>query len=754
MTFYLLLSAVSIALGTYLPLPQLVFFYILTFLLLVVSYRIKHLAHRRWPMLLIMVVGTVYGSGWVHWQLAHRLPLEYDKTEVDLTLLVVENKEQGYVQKLQVEPLSSSKWLAEQGMPNLRNLRVSLYRANESLLPGAVIDAKVMLRSPRNIENGLAFDYEAWLLSKKVDATGYIKEYTLVSYGSPTLRSQFIQSQQQRLPTYAWHWISGLILGEQDSFSPQQWQLAKRTGTLHLLVVSGLHMGLILLLLVLLWRTFQRLLSFILKRNIPNLLIWQQGFLIAGGAGYLWLAGSGVALQRSWLMFTALILINGTRFKLNWMTTVASALLLVIILNPLAWVSAGFAYSFAAVLTLLVFYNGRKSTLLESSWLPQWVIFVALIPIFILWNQPVSVSHLLANIIAIPYVTLVLIPLSLLTLFVPADLLAELLSVAGSVYWEIISQIDFIPLSRLIVLPNISLILWPLLLWLLRRGVSYLLAAGVIISVMIILFTVPAKNFPVAMMVDVGQGQSVFFNSDMHTLLYDTGPFMGSFDTGESIITPVLNKHAVSDIDVLIVSHNDNDHAGGTESIINNFLTSEIYSGQSLAHTGQDYHLCSMEPARWQVLTPDILYRYLSLNDTAWSRLPDNNNNRSCVVQVEWFGNRFLLTGDISKAVEYDLIRQYGKELASDILVVSHHGSDTSSSKIFLQTVAPRQAWISAGFNNAFNHPTKQVIDRLEQLNIDWLNTADKGAIVLTQQGSVKTMRDGLQPAWRQSSGN
>ena len=121
---------------------------------------------------------------------------------------------------------------------------------------------------------------------------------------------------------------------------------------------------------------------------------------------------------------------------------------------------------------------------------------------------------------------------------------------------------------------------------------------------------------------------------------------------------------------------------------------------------------------------------------------------------MEWFGNRFLLTGDISKAVEYDLIRQYGKELASDILVVSHHGSDTSSSKIFLQTVAPRQAWISAGFNNAFNHPTKQVIDRLEQLNIDWLNTADKGAIVLTQQGSVKTMRDGLQPAWRQSSGN
>src|SRR5690554_7293266 len=99
-----------------------------------------------------------------------------------------------------------------------------------------------------------------------------------------------------------------------------------------------------------------------------------------------------------------------------------------------------------------------------------------------------------------------------------------------------------------------------------------------------------------------------------------------------------------------------------------------------------------MEPARWQVLNPDILYRYLNLNDTAWSRLPDNNNNRSCVVQVEWFGNRFLLTGDISKAVEYDLIRQYGKELASDILVVSHHGSDTSSSKIFLQTVAPRQA--------------------------------------------------------------
>lgn len=751
MSFYLFFIAALVVLGTLLsPTLFVLLLVAMAALALVTSTVCRSSNKLPWQKLLISALALSYGFGWLHWQLAHRLPIAQDKQEVTLKLSVIDSMPQQSLQRLLVKVVSAEQEPSSQSLPSLRKLNLSYYKSEPVIHPGAVINADIVLRSPRNIANGLAFDYEAWLISKGIDASGYIKKLEVSSQGASSLRNRFIAQQQEQHPNAAWPWIAGLVFGEQSSFTAEQWQLAKQTGTLHLLVVSGLHMGLVLLLLVFVWRTLLRFVSLALGRSLPSLMVWQLLFLLVGSAGYLWLAGSGVALQRAWLMFSAVLILQSSRLKLDWLTAITFALLLVVLINPLIWTGPGFAYSFSAVLSLLLFFSARKSNVLEAAWLPQWVIFLALMPVFIAWQQPVSLIQLIANMLAIPYVSLVLLPLSLLNLFITSAPLVTVLDQAGQLFWCLLEVLSVIPLYKVIYLPLLSLLLWPLWLWLIRRGVSYILALLLTVAMTAIVFVYPAVQKPVAMMIDVGQGQSLAFTTERHSLVYDSGPFMGQFDTGDAVITPVLHRLGVSKIDNLIISHNDNDHAGGTAALLSNFAVLEWWGGQPVKNTPDTINLCSHSSERWQVLSSKLLYRYLNVDDEAWLRLPDNNNNRSCVVQLDWYGKRFLLTGDIGKPVEYELVRKYGAELSADILVLAHHGSSTSTSEVFLRSVNPQQVWISSGFNNKFNHPAEDVKQRLHAQNIPWLNTAVVGAIVLHPNGKVIAARDNWQPPWRQ----
>lgn len=751
MSFYLLISAFSVALGTVLNPPAYFFVLIALIIIALVAARVslvKEYAH--WRVLLIIAVALTYGFVWLQNQLNHRLPIGLDKTSAEVKLLVVERKTQPLMQRLLVKVQSSPDALASQGLPPLRYLQLNLYKTEPVIQLRSLINAEVVLRSPRNIANGLAFDYEAWLMAKGIDATGYILNFEVLSKSPFTLRQQFIDQQKARHSEPVWAWLAGLVFGEQDSFTPEQWQLAKQTGTLHLLVVSGLHMGLVLLLLVALWRVLLSIASFTLDKSLPYLILWRLLFLLLGSAGYLWLAGTGVALQRAWLMFAVLLVLHSTRLKLSGAAAVSFALLLVVVINPLVWTGAGFSYSFTAVLALMLFFFTRKTSVLETLWLPQWVVFLALFPVFLWWQQPISLVQCLTNVLAIPYVSFVLLPLSLLSLIVPDSVFSLVLQQAGEWYWLLLKQASIIPLYSLAYLPLLSLLLWPLFLMLLRRGVSYRLAAmlgGIIITA---LFVCSPQQKPVAKMIDVGQGQSLVFTTQQHTLVYDAGPYLGQFDTGEAIITPVLYKLGVRGIDTLIISHNDNDHAGGASALLSHFDVSQWWGGQSIKGLPENISLCSQAAERWHVLSNNLLYRYLSLDENAWSRIQNNNNNRSCVLQLDWYGTRFLLTGDVSKEVEYDLIRKYEEKLVSDVLVLGHHGSNTSSSNAFLRAVSPKQAWISSGFHNRFGHPNVQVLRRLAQHHIPWRNTAEEGAITLYPSGQVITEREKWQPPWRQ----
>ena len=706
----------------------------------------------------LCMMAFIYGQLYLQQQRLSRLPLALDRVAVTLLLSIEQVEPQTGLDRLYVRVLSSAEELKARKLPALRYLRINHYHnaiTTSSFMQGQVIQAEVVLRSPRNLSNGLTFDYEAWLLGQNIDATGYIRQWSLVQESTlenREVRSRFLTWAKNYYSEAVWPWLAGLVFGEQQAFSQDQWALAQTTGTLHLLVVSGLHMGMVVLLSALLWGVMQRIYVMIVNKNSVRMLWWRGAFLLFMSALYLWLAGSGIALQRAWLMLAVLLMLHSIRWNFSPYLALSSAFLGVLLVNPLAWVSAGFAYSFAAVTALILFFTGRKTHWFEALWLPQVVVFVALFPLFLWWQQPVGLQQILANLVAIPYLNFVLLPLALLNLSA-LSIFEFLLDRAGEFFWVGLTYFSNIPLPFIESLPKKTIFLWLLWLIMLQLGLPRYWILPMIILVLWSVFNIPTSMQPQARLLDVGQGQSLVFTTENSSLVYDTGPALGNFDSGESIVKPVLKKLGARQIDLLVVSHRDNDHSGGTSALLNAFPVHYFHAGQVLSSVARIPRLCAELSHHWQVLDSSLLYRYLFIPEAAWNYLPDNSNNRSCLLQVRWYNQTFLLVGDIAKPIEYELIRQYGTTLKSDVLVLGHHGSDSSSSHLFLTYVNPKQVWISSGFNNRYQHPHQAVLERLSALHIPWYNTAELGALWLLPNSSAElkpnTERGQWQPPWR-----
>ena len=699
---------------------------------------------------MLPLAALLYSSLWLHWQLIHRLPAEADRSAVVMRAVVAEAGQREQSWRLILLP---QQWLsAPAALPDLRRIQLNWYQGPEELAPGSLLEVHAILRSPRSFINDLPFDYEAWLLSSGIDAGGYVRSGKVLQAGDPGLRQTLLKRVQQRTPATAWPWIAGLVFGEQDAFSAEQWRLAQQTGTLHLLVVSGLHIGLIAWAGWLLSGVLWRLLAVTAGRSVAPQQLRLLLILLLSGV-YLWLAGAGIALQRAWLMILLFSLLNMSRYRPAWADILLLALVLILTVNPLLWTRPGLGFSFVAVLALISFFGGRQNSRWQALLVPQWVVFMAMLPLLMLWGQSVSLSHVVANLLAIPFVTLLLLPLAFIAALTAWAPLFSLLAGAGDVFWRWLDYINDLPWPVLYSMSPLAVLLWYgllLLLWLgVARPVLWLTIPLMLLSVF------AGKNVPrdEVRMLDVGQGLAVIFAADGHALIYDTGArFSARFSIGSAVVLPRLQKSAVRTVDELIISHSDQDHAGGAEALLAGaagagVTVDHIRGGQPVA--GIELTLCPQHSG-WATLSPNLRWRVLPLPAGHQASLRTLDNNRSCAVQLDWFGVRFLLPGDLEQDAERALVEQYGKALQSDILVVGHHGSRSSSSRAFLQAVAPQQAWISAGFNNRFGHPHADVIRRLEQDGIRWLNTADSGALLLQPGQDTLALRHGWQPPWRQ----
>jgi competence protein ComEC len=608
-------------------------------------------------------------------------------------------------------------------------LRLAWYGGPE-LRAGETWRLAVRLKRPHGLVNPHAFDYEAWLLAQRIGATGTVKTAERVSVASGV--GAWRDVLRQRLLGVQAHGREGalaaLVLGDGSGLSVADWRVLQDTGTVHLMVISGQHIALMAGLLYGLIAGLARLGWW------PRAWPWLPcacALAFAGALGYGLLAGFEVPVRRACVM-VGLALLWRWRFRhLGVGLPLLMALLAVLLLEPLAGLQPGFWLSFGAVMLLILIFNGRLGawTWWQTLGRAQWAMAVGLLPLLMALGLPVSASGPLANLLAVPWVGLAVVPLALLgTLLLPLFGVGEaLLWVAGGLLdllFMLLSQIaDWLPAWQPSALP-----LWAWLLCALGT-VLLLLPAGVPLRslgwlLLLALFYTPqprpALGQAEVWVLDVGQGLSVLLRTHGHTLLYDAGPRFGDFDLGERVVLPSLRGLDERRLDLLLISHADNDHAGGARAIQRGVAIERVVSGEPEALPAVLQAQACEAGRSWQ-------WDGVRFSTWRWADAR-NANQASCVLLVEAAGERMLLTGDIDSRAERALLDS-GLDVRADWLLAPHHGSRSSSSPAFVQAVAPRAVLISRGQHNSFGHPHPTVLARYHAVFARIYDTVEQGAL-------------------------
>lgn len=710
---------------------------------------------------LAFFIGLSWATGYGCLGLASRLPAEFEGVDLRVEGVVgsLPQWRTGAAQRPEALFLFDvERWLPSEpdgevpaALERVGRLRLS-WRDAPPVAPGEKWQLRLRLKRPHGSVNPGGFDYEAWLFRQGIDATGYVRS------GDDNLRSA----------PAGWHawdsqlraWVDGLlmpqlherrhaglmralIIGESSQLTPQEWRLFGATGTIHLMVISGLHIALVA------WCCHQ-LGGWVGRHLLAPGLLWSAGSVAAWSAllgAFLYTALSGFALAatRALIMTAIWAAAKLLRRQIDPWFGLVLALSLVLLSDPLAPSSSGFWLSFGAVMTLMLLFQGtqqqewsRLRRFGREWWLAQWGLFFAMLPILLWWNYSASLASPIANLLVVPLFDLLLVPLLLLaTLLTPlSSTLADLLFAGGDwlldltdrfLHWMAAS-----PLAAARVIQPPAWLLWlllpALLLWLLPRTLP---GRPWALLLLLPLWLMPVRHTdsePLRLTVlDVGQGLAVVVEVGERLLIYDTGPHASErFDAGSQIIAPYLRWRGRTVIDALVVSHADRDHDGGAAGLLREVPVGRVYvSGDSLWGLQRDQidlHPCrSGDGWRWQ----EVEFRFLHPDLPRFG----SDNNNSCVLQIKSGDQSILLTGDIEAAAERQLLQRWGSALQATLLVAPHHGSNSSSMPDFIDAVAAKQVIFSAGYRNSYRHPHPQVVQRYAETGATLYNSAATGAV-------------------------
>lgn len=586
----------------------------------------------------------------------------------------------------------------------------------------------VTLKRPKGLLNPQGFDYQAWLLAQRVGATGSIKDGQLITSATYAWRDGLRQRLLSTDANGRAPWLAALVMGDGSGLSRDDWQLLQATGTVHLLVISGQHIGLFAGLLYGLVALLAR--YGLWPRRLPWL-PWACGLAFVGATGYGLLAGFEVPVQRACVML-GLVLLWRLRFRHLgvWMPYLL-ALNAVLLIDPLASLRPGLWLSFGAVAVLIFTFSSRLGAWgWRAAWLrPQGLIALGLFPLLWILGLPISLSGPLANLIAVPWISLLVLPTALLgTLLLPVPWLGEsLLWLSGGLLDVLIRGLSLLAGVFTPWLPEEV----PVYIWLLTvMGVLILLLpAGVVLRplgwplVLLAVFA-PREQIPhgqvEVLQLDVGQGLAMLLRTRHHTLLYDAGPKVRDLDQGERVVVPVLRSLGVKELDVMLISHADSDHAGGALAVQRSIKVGRVISGDVPGLPAQLQAQPCRTDERWE-------WDGVRFSLWQWPEAKDSNQ-KSCVLQVEASGERLLLTGDIDVNAERAMLKS-SLAVPTQWLQAPHHGSRTSSSMVFLKALAPTAVLISRGHGNTFGHPHPLVSARYQALGMQVLDSAEQGAI-------------------------
>ena len=713
-------------------------YWLLTTLLLPLAIRWRIL---RLPMMAL--AGFLWALLHATWILGHNLPANLEGEDVILEGTIASLvEEQPHRARFRFEVTK----LHHDDHPSTtpRSVLLSWYGGERpQLVVGDRWRLTVRLKRPHGFMNPGGFDYEKWLFQQGINATGYIRTKAPQTHLSSEWYSRPVDRLRQHLRRRIGEHlekhpqaplITALTIGDRDAIDDERWKVLTRTGTNHLMAISGLHVGLVAGLVFFLTRRLWSLLG-----RAPLWLAAPRAAALAAllaATGYAALAGFSVPTQRALIMVAVVM---GAIFLQRQSTpshSLALALGGVLLLDPLAVLSPGFWLSFGAVAVILYGASGRLEK--NRGWRQwgrvQWVVSLGLLPLLLFFFQQAPLSAPLANLVAIPWVSLTVVPLALL-----GTLLLLLHPPAGG--WLLLQAANLLdwlwPILEWLAEPEslqwrpaAAVEGWTLLaavvglLWLLApRGVpARWVGIGWLLPLVLNAPARPPAQEAWFTLLDVGQGLAAVVQTRNHTLVYDTGPkFSDRFDTGKAVLIPFLRQQGIRSLDLLMVGHGDNDHIGGVRSLLR-----EYPPGRLLTSVPERFG-AKAEPCRQGDSWSWDGIRFTLLHPPAGGT--GSGNNASCVLKVESPGASLLLTGDIERKAERHLLRATPVDLAANLLVAPHHGSKSSSSPRFIDAVDPDYVLFPVGYRNRFHHPHPKVVERYSRRGIHLLDTAHLGAI-------------------------
>ncbi len=685
-------------------------------------------------------IGFTWAAFLAQQRLADSLPSEWESKDIEIIGVVASMPtfgEQGVRFRFDVEEI-----LTPQAMVP-RHLSLSWYFRAAAMAESPVHAGErwrwsVRLKRPHGNANPHGFDFEAWLLEQNIRATGYVREksererlaatrYSLRDgierlRESIRLHMQSVLQHQRYGPV-----LIALAIGDQSAIRQSDWDLFWQTGIGHLISISGLHVtmiaGLVFAAAYFLWRRSTRLTLWWPARKAATI----AG--ISAALSYSVLAGLSIPTQRTLLML-AVFGIALLRNRIAGPSQVlCTALFMVLLVDPWAVNAPGFWLSFGAVAVIFFVTTGRSRMAtqglsqslgqrLVNAGRIQWAVTLGLMPLLLGLFQQVSIISPLANTLAIPLISFIVVPLTLIGMLPGCEALLQGAHHALALGMRGLEAARDVPFGQWVgaapqpwaIVAGIIGACWLLL----PKGFP---ARGLGMAGLLPLFALssPRPNnaeFWVTTL-DVGQGLAVVVQTAHRTLLYDAGPrFNSEADSGNRVVVPYLRAVGVQRLDGMIISHEDSDHSGGALSVMHalpiDWIAASLPPQHPISLGAKRFIPCIVGQSwQWDGV------RFEMLHPGPWIEVSTaNDNNRGCVLKVSSGAASMLLPADIEQASEWELTQTHATTLASSVMLAPHHGSKTSSSKEFLRAVQPQIIMVSAGYRNRFGHPKGEILDR------------------------------------------
>jgi len=647
-----------------------------------------------------------------------------------------------------------------------KNLRLSWKKAPKIEL-GEIWEFEIKAKPITSVLNQGGYNQQKAMLSRHIVGKGSVKDGRRLS-ASHSVRAKIITELMPHFKLLdSGDLILALLLGDKSLIDTERWHLLRVTGSGHLVAISGLHLSVVAAWVFM--GTFNLLSYGSPQPGRRNLLLSAMLAAIICSM-YAYLAGFALPTQRALVMLLLLLILSMIkRFSSPWERLLA-AMFLMLLIDPFSCLSPGFWLSFSALSIILFTISHTPAPIMNTSaeysrwqgfkkkltlfWSIQWRLSLGLGLLQALFFGGMSPYGLVFNFLFVPWFSILVIPLSILSLVVWSGALAigvELSAIFAIVDFSLTPMLyaftifkqlpaAWFPISDKIIL---VLALALMGLWLITHSMNIKWKLVSSMLLLPVLLTIWARLVPMTHdewqvhLLDVGQGLCVVVEKAGRAWVYDTGAAYGdNFSYAERVIIPFLYSRGISDLDYLVLSHGDNDHAGGASKLI------DAFPGVKVITDLVEFSDINCRPKKlsWYGLDIEILA----------PKLAKGGNDGSCVVSVSDRYHSLLLPGDIEMRGEWAMLNE-GLVLQSEVLIAPHHGSRTSSTGAFIESVSPELVLFPSGFNNRYGFPKQDVVTRYKLSGSEMLISGKEGQVsVIFKQGEreIKSYRSDLAPFW------